>query len=378
MAARVSEQSGRTVCLIEAGPDYGRAGSGRWPADLLDPRGLTFTHDWGSGGEDQRSLGARVIGGCSTHNACMTVVGTPADYAEWGDGWDWQRFAPYVERAREALGVCPANTPDPAPFHVAFLEAAADLGLPFLGDLDDPEHPIGAGRLPVNIVDGIRRNAAFAYLDQARDRANLTVLADTLVDRLSLDGRGATGVVTASGEAIDAGAVVLTAGAYFTPAVLLRSGIGPEPELALHGIPTVAVLPVGESLLDHHGTGVGWAPTAVLDRATTEHVTRTGPPFAPHAIAKVASSVCPPGTWDTHLVSWTNATADGERYEGSVGVFHMKPRSAGRVRLRSRDPRDPPEVERGFLSDRSDLTVVTEALELTRRLAAQDPLARLL
>jgi choline dehydrogenase len=378
MAARLSEQSARTVCLIEAGPDYGPASGGGWPADLLDPRDLTFTHDWGVGGEDERSLGARVIGGCSTHNACMAVIGAPDEYAEWGDEWVWERFAPYVERARTALGVCPANTSDPAPFHVAFLEAAAGLGLPFLDDLDDPAQPTGAGRLPVNIIGGTRRNTAFAYLDPARERANLTVLADVLVDRVVWDGLRATGVVTAAGEVIAADAVVMAAGAYFTPGIVLRSGIGPEPELARHGIPIVAVLPVGESLLDHHGTGIGWASSAALDRATGEHVGRTGPLFAPHALVKAASSICPPGTWDTHLVSWTNATADGERYEGSVGVFHMKPRSAGRVRLRSRDPRDLPEIERGFLRDPSDLSVVVEALELTRRLAEQDPLSRLL
>jgi len=378
MAARMSEQAGRTICLIEAGPDYGRADGGGWPADLLDPHELTFTHDWGVGGEDERSLGARVIGGCSAHNACMAVVGTPDDYSEWGEGWEWDAFAMYADRARATLGVRPANTLDPAPFHVAFLESAAGLGLPFLSDPDDPARPTGAARLPVNIDGETRWNTAFSYLDPARGRANLTVLANTLVDHVAWDGLRATGVVTASGDAIDAGVVVLTAGAYLTPGILLRSGIGPEPELTRHGIPTMSALPVGESLLDHHGTGVGWASTAALDRATAEHVDRTGRLFAPHAFVKAASSVCPADTWDTHLVSWTNLTADGQRYEGSVGVFHMKPRSAGRVRLRSRDPRDLPEVERGFLRDRSDLAVVLEGLELARGIAAQEPLARLL
>jgi choline dehydrogenase len=378
IASRLSEDPARTVCLVEAGPDYGPIGADRWPADLLDPRGLTFTHDWGTGGEDERSLGARVIGGCSTHNACMAVIGTPEDYDEWGDAWAWERFAPYVARARAMLQVAPANTLEPAPLHVGFLEAAAGFGLPLLEDPDDPAHPTGVGRLPVNVVNDTRWNTAFAYLDPARSRPNLTVLADTTVDCLAFDGGRATGAITASGERIDADVVVLTAGAYFTPAILLRSGIGPRRELARHEIPLVAELPVGEVLLDHHGTGINWHANGLLDRATADHVRRNGALYAPHALAKAASSACDAGSWDIHLISWTNAADSGNGYEASVGVFHMKPGSAGRVGLRSREPRELPEVERGFLRDPSDLTTVVEGLELTRALAEQPPLARLL
>ena len=379
IASRLSEDPSRTVCLIEAGPDYGPFGSGRWPPDLLDPRALTFTHDWGTGGEDKRSLGARVIGGCSTHNACMAVAGTPEDYDEWGDAWSWGRIAPYLERARATLGVGPANTADPAPLHVAFLEAAASLGLPFLEDADDPVRPTGAARLPVNVVDDTRWNTAFAYLDPARPRPNLTVLADTNVDRIALDGTRAVGAVTAAaGERVDADVVVLTAGAYFTPAILLRSGIGPESELARHGIPVVATLPVGEMLLDHHGTGVNWQPSRPLDRLTADHVRRTGPLYQPHALIKAASGTCDAASWDLHLVPWTNAADERDAYKASVGVFHMKPASAGRLRLRSREPRELPEVERGFLSDPSDLRAIVEGLELARALARQAPLECLL
>jgi choline dehydrogenase len=378
VASRLSEEPGRTVCLIEAGPDYGPIKDGRWPRDLLDPRSLTFTHDWGTGGEDERSLGARVIGGCSAHNGCMAVAGTPEDYDEWGDAWAWSVFAPYLERARRMLDVGPANTADPAPMHVAFLEAAASLGLPFLEDADDPERPTGAARIPVNVVDETRWSAAFAYLDPARPRRNLTVLADTTVDRVALYGTRATGVVTAGGDRIDADVVVLTAGAYFTPAMLLRSGIGPESELARHEIPVVATLPVGEVLLDHHGTGINWQTTGLLDQLTADHVRRNGPLYEPHALVKAASSACVAASWDIHLVSWTNAADGRDGYEASVGVFHMKPASAGRLRLRSREPSELPEVERGFLGDPSDLQAIVEGLELARALAKQAPLARLL
>jgi choline dehydrogenase len=378
VAARVSRHSDRQVCLVEAGPDYGPLTSGRWPADLLDPRSFTFTHDWGSGGEDERSLGARVLGGCSAHNACMAVAGAPADYDEWGAEWSFARISPYLERARTTLRVGPANTTTPAPFHLGVLEAADALGLRRLDDPDDPLQPVGAFPLPANVVDGVRFATSFAYLDEARDRSNLTVLADTPVDRVALDGARATGVVTASGATIEADTVVLTAGAYFTPAILMRSGIGPADELTRHGIPVAASLPVGEELLDHHGTGIRWAPTDELTRLTEEHVRLTGPLFRPHVLVKAASRACPDDSWDLHLVSWTNPAESGAGYEVSVGVFHMKPRSAGRVRLSSRDPHDLPIVERGFLRDPSDLPVIVDGIELARALAAQPPLVDLL
>ena len=378
LAARLSAEPDRRVCLIEAGPDYGPRSSGAWPDDLLDPRGFSFTHDWGAGGEDERSLGARVIGGCSSHNACMAVVGTPADYDEWGATWRYEAFAPYLDRARDMLCVVAANTAEPAPLHVAFLEAAGEAGFPLLDDPDDAARPVGRATLPVNLVDGARWNTAFAYLDPGRARPNLTVLAETAVDRLAVDGTRAEGVITAAGERIDAGLVVLAAGAYFTPAILLRSGVGPEDELARHAIPVVETLPVGEALLDHHGAALGWERTPVLDRETADHVARTGAIFRPHAFVKAASTSCPPGSWDLHVLSWTSPSDDGSGYEAGLSAFNMKPASAGRVRLRSRDPAALPVVERGFLRDPSDLDVVVEGLELARGLAARPPLARLL
>jgi choline dehydrogenase len=378
LAARLTEGGERRVCLVEAGPDYGPRASGAWPEDLLDPRGFTFTHDWGAGGEDRRSLGARVLGGCSAHNACMAVAGTPDDYDEWGAEWSWDRFRPYLVRAREMLRVRSGNTDTPAPFHVAFLEAASALGFPLLDDPDDPVRPVGFAPLPVNLVEGTRWNAAFAYLDPARGRPSLTIVGDTLVDRVVVaDGR-ARGVVTARGETIEAETVVLTAGAYFTPAILIRSGIGPDTELRRHGIPRVAALPVGEELLDHHGTGIGWERTALFAELTADHVRRTGRLFRPHGFVKAASTACTPGSWDIHLVPWTNEGESPGTFEASVGVFHLKPRSAGRVRLASRDPAVLPQVERGFLREPSDLDTVVEGLELARSLAEQPPLRRLL
>ncbi len=378
LAARLSEDSSRTVCLLEAGPDYGPLAGGRWPAEMLDARAMPFTHDWGSGGEDGRSLGARILGGSSAHNACAMLAGTPADYDEWGPGWGWETIAPYLARARAALRTQRANTDRPAPFHAAVVEAAQALGLPLLADADDPASPVGVAPFPANAVDGVRWNAALAYLDPARARPNLSVRGGTLVDRVLWNGTRAAGVATAGGERLQAGTVVLAAGAYFTPALLVRSGVGPAAQLAALGVRAVADLPVGEQLLDHCGTGVAWEPTEALHDATAAHEDEHGPLFQPHLVLKAASSLCEPGSFDLHFLTWTNRAGSPGRYEASCGVFHVKPRPAGRVRVTSLDPEALPRVERGFLAEPGEVTTLVEGLELARRLAATEPLDRLL
>jgi len=378
LAGRLSEDPACRVCLVEAGPDYGLRSDGGWPAELLDPRALVFTHDWGTGGEDDRSLGARVIGGCSAHNACLVLEGAPSDYDEWGPPWSHATLAPYLERARSALRPARSNTERPAPLHEAFVAAAQEIGFSLLEDLDDSTKRVGVGAIPANVVDGVRWNAAFAYVDPARGRPNLTILGDALVDRVLLDGSSATGVLLADGRRLEAETVVLTAGAYFTPTILLRSGIGPEDELRRHEIPVVEALPVGERLLDHCGSGVSWEPTEEFQSRTARHVLEAGGLFEPYALLKAASGTCPEGSWDIHLLPWTNPVPGRiGRFEASCGCFHMKPRSAGRVRLQSRDPARLPEIQRGFLADEDDLIVIVEALELVRAVAAAEPLRRL-
>jgi choline dehydrogenase-like flavoprotein len=379
LAGRLSENRERRVCLVEAGHDYGPYADGGWPDELLDARALTFTHDWGTGGEDDRSLGARVVGGCSTHNACLVLQGTPADYDEWGPEWEHTTLAPYLARASATLRTASANTDRPAPLHTAFVAAAQEVGFHLLADPNDPAQVIGVAPLPANVVGRVRWNAAFAYLDPARARPNLTILGDALVDRLLVSGSRATGALLADGRQLEADAVVLTAGAYFTPAILLRSGIGSEDELRRHSIPVVVSLPVGERLLDHCGSGIAWEPSETLQELTAAHVRETGGLFEPNTVLKASSSACPQGSWDIHLLPWTNPVKGArDRFEMSCGCFHMKPLSAGRVRLRSTDPWELPDVQRGFLTQSDDAQVIVEALELARAIAAAEPLRGLL
>ena len=104
LAARLSENPDRSVCLVEAGPDYGHLSAGRWPADILDPRWLALDRTSGSARTrtTARSARARILGGCSAHNACVLLEGAPSDY-DWGGDWSYDAFAPYLRRAYETL-----------------------------------------------------------------------------------------------------------------------------------------------------------------------------------------------------------------------------------------------------------------------------------
>jgi choline dehydrogenase len=341
LAGRLSENPDCSVCLVEAGPDYGPYEAGAWPEDILDARALAFSHSWETAREDRSQLRARILGGCSAHNACIVLEGDPADYDEWGPGWTYAELEPYLRRAERELRTRLLERAELSPWHRAFADAGGE---------DTILHP-------VNIVDGVRWNAAFAYVDPARNRPNLTVTADTLVDRVLLDGERAAGAATSAGD-LEAGTVVVTAGAYGSPAILLRSGIGPEQGL-----------PVGEGLSDHVGVGFGFEPVPRLVEATEEfarsHFVTMG-----EVTVRARSSFCPEGVCDLFLFPAVDRSEEG--WEFSSAVFAMKPESRGSVRLASSDPRVPVAIDHGFLSDERDVAVLAEGVDAMRSAASYE------
>jgi choline dehydrogenase len=343
LAGRLSENADRSICLVEAGPDYGHLSEGRWPDDILDPRWLALeSHLWEREDEEDRSQArAKILGGCSAHNACVILEGAPSDY-DWGTGWSYDEFAPYLRRAAETLQTHVLPDEELTPWHRVFREAGGE---------DSIVHP-------VNIVNGIRWNSCFAYVDPARGRSNLTILADTLVDRVLLDDGRAVGAV-AGGRELRADTVVVSASAYGSPGILLRSGLGPEGE--------VAELPVGEGLVDHVGTGAGWEPTERLLEETAAHEADYGLYMGQVTVAARSGS-CPPGVRDLFTFP---ALDIGPEISGAV--FAMKPHSRGSVRLHSRDPEAPLAIDHGFLRDGRDVAVLAEGFERLRELAESEP-----
>jgi choline dehydrogenase len=396
LATRLSEDPSCSVCLLEAGPDYGPHEGGKWPPEMLDARAVPKTHDWGLE-DDVSLLRARIVGGCSAHNACFVVWGAREDYDEWGsragERWTFPSFEPYLRRAEANLRTRDPIREELSAWHRAALESAVAQGFPRLGSFNDLDAAEGVAPIPLNAVRDVRWNTAFAYLDAARQRPNLELIADAVVDRVLLDGNRAIGAIAQVGDAereLGAACVVLAAGTYGSPAILMRSGIGPEDHLRELGIPVQVAHPgVGSNLIDHSGVNVFFQPNQRLTSELEAQEDR-GLLFQGQCAIRARSSSCREGLWDLHLLPWASriGTWPGQLeaeiiegdYEAHITVFAMKPASRGHVRLRSDDPDALPLVEQRFLSDPEgrDLQAIADGVERVRVLAASRALAALI
>jgi choline dehydrogenase len=204
------------------------------------------------------------------------------DYDEWAErgnpGWSLAEVQPFflaLERDADYGGEYHGQN-GPLPLRRfsrseltvvqrAFVDACGAAGYPSVPDHNAPG-AIGVGPMPLNLLDGTRQSTALTYLAVARGRGNLTIRADVLVDRIVLEGRRAVGVrLAAPAETLSGGHIILAAGAYGSPAVLLRSGLGPAGDLAQLGISVKADLPgVGRNLTDHPAVRLDFvAPTGI-------------------------------------------------------------------------------------------------------------------
>jgi choline dehydrogenase len=392
VAGLLAERSDARVVLLEAGPDYGPRESGRWPKDLLDAAEMPmFSHDWGYTGDVRgRTVlfnRARVIGGCSSHNAAAVVHGHRSDYDGWAaagnPGWSTDELLPLFESAWRRLRVQRVGRDDLTPFQLACMEAMAADGIPVVDDFNDLDETIGVAPFPINIDEGLRINSAFAYLDPVRDKGNLTVVGDAGVERLLLDGARVEGVVVrVGGEELELRTprVVLSAGAYGSPAILLRSGVGPADHLRAVGVEVVHELPgVGENLHDQPSVEVNYSGTPELLESMQRFAGERWRPDE-QVIAKLPSSECKDG-FDLHIYpiggrSWE----DKSRWRWTLGVAVLTPLSRGRLGLTGPTSDARLDIDHGYLTDPegSDLRRLVEGVERAREVAARAPLDRLL
>ena len=237
--------------------------------------------------------------------------------------------------------------------------------------VDDHNRPgvVGAGPTPRNVRDGVRMSTALTYLAGARSRPNLTIWPDTLTARVELARGRACGIRLANNDVVAAGRVVLAAGAYASPAILLRSGIGPPDQLGALDIPVGVALPgVGAHLVDHPIISVD-VPTRPL-----------GPCPRFQAMVTLRSSQSRDDD-PADLLLFASGPYEVPASEvPSAGVFAIvaaviAPKSQGWVRLRSTDPEAPPHIHLGHLRHRDDRSRMVEAVLAARRVARSAPMA---
>ncbi|GAB2840048.1 GMC family oxidoreductase N-terminal domain-containing protein [Actinocorallia aurea] len=331
----------------------------------------------------------RYLGGSTTVNGGYFIRAREADFTRWAaaagdDLWSYERVLPVLRRMENDLdlgagplhggdGPAPVRrTPPDHPAAAAFRKAARALGYPEEADKNAQEAP-GFGAVPSNSVDGRRINMGIAYLLGALARPNLTVLGGSTVRSVVLSGGRAAGVVVERGgraEVVEAGEVVLCAGAFATPHLLHLSGIGPARDLERAGIPVALDLPaVGAALSDHPQVALEWTPRRELPEPSQTwlggalHLTSSG--GAEAGDLEVLQSLVPLAG----LVGGTVAVPGAPlAFLASV----QTPRRTGRLRTESADPRVTPRIDYGYLETEADRRALRDVVRAVASIVATD------
>ncbi len=416
-AGRLAE-AGKSVCLLEAG---GRNNSmlvktpGFMPF-LRDAQNYRFetVPQKGLGGRIGYQPRGRGLGGSSAINAMVYIRGNAFDYDQWADlgcsGWSYQDVLPYFRKAEHnvrgadeyhgasgPLWVSDQKWANPG--SLAFVEAAAQLQLPRNADFNGPKQE-GFGLYQVTQKDGERWSAARAYIEPLRGSKNLDVRIGVSVQKLEIDGGRVTGVTYLVGDrqrTVKArGAVILSAGAFNSPQILMLSGIGPASHIKEHGIEVAFdKAAVGNDLQDHIDYVSSWktenkdligdslAGTVRMAKAIFEHRRkRTGIMTTPYAEAGGFWSVMPDAPapdiqW--HFVPAMLEDHGRTKVKGHGFSLHacvLRPESRGTVRLNGADARMAPRIDPNFLDDDRDIATLREGVRLSHRIASSPSLAK--
>lgn len=380
--------AGLSVTLVEAGGfdtnpaihDLARVGE-LW----LGPE------DWGYFSAPQRKAMARrlhiprgkVVGGSNQLNGTIWVHGSPWDYDQWAaagnTGWDWESVAPLfkgLESAHGGAGLIDSVEPDLSPIQQGILDSAVSHGLPLNPDYNSGDQE-GVSRMKLNLRDGKRLSTWAAYMRPVLGHPRLTLETGALVDSLIvIDGeaRGAR-IIDRDGarRELSSALVVLCAGAIGSPAVLLRSGIGPADELRAQGIDVVADVPgVGKNLQDHFLVPVIFGTERPVDPPQPfQPVTQT------HWFWKSDPTLPVP---DTQPINFSVPFYYDDGMTGPASGFTLhagliRPHSAGTVALRDTDPASEPVIDFNLFDDERDLTALVRSVRQCREVGRQGPLA---
>lgn len=395
VARRLADQPGVSVLLIEAGGSYdveNVTNPAMWPTNIRSER------DWGFTAEPEKSLNDRalimpmgkVLGGGSSINVMAYVRGHKNDYDHWAseagdDAWnydsvvnifkrieDWQGTDDPKRRGKGGLFYV-QKAPDPNPIAPAMVKAAASIGIPSFDDHNGAmmEGPGGCAIPNVAIKDGRRHSVFMNYLQPILDRPNITVLTKAEVQKLTLDGAKATGVVvqvaggTRTFEADRE--IVLSTGAINTPRILMLSGIGDETVLKRAGVPVAHKLQgVGKNFRDHVLlAGCIWEyKEALAPRNNMSECT---------FFWKSDSALDTPDLQPFQVEVPYASDTTGKQYKVPKAGWTLlpglvRPESHGTVTIRSADPKVPPVIDARFLSDQKDVKALVRCVEICREI----------
>jgi choline dehydrogenase len=376
---RLSSDPTVSVLLLEAGGDDDREAI-RIPRQYFSLWGTDV--DWqyvstpqpGTAGRTHLMPRGRVLGGTSSLNGMVYLRGARSDYDRWAEagcsGWDWPSVRLAFEELEEWLR--PAVLVPHNPLTEAMVEAAIEAGFPSNSSFDSGMLD-GAGWNKSTIANSERFNAYRAFVAPVLDRPNLHLQTGTRVLRLVMDGNRARGVAVqrddGSLETVSAGEVILCAGAFDSPRILLLSGIGPASQLERLGITPCADLPVGENLIDHLLIGVvydSFQPISDCNAYATE-----GCAFARSTPDRADCDIQISFAKEPHFAPEAN---DGvPRFTIIPGI--TRPRSRGTVCLTAADPDAPLDIDPCYFSHPDDMQAMIRAVRLSREIAKQAALA---
>ncbi|WP_138499746.1 GMC family oxidoreductase [Nostoc sp. PA-18-2419] len=389
VANRLTEDSETTVLLLEAGnPDT--KPEIHIPVECT--RLLGTEVDWGYFSEPEPYINNRqifcprgkVLGGSSSINFLVYIRGNRHDYDHWQElgnpGWSYQDVLPYFKKsehqqrgASEYHGVdgelSVTDVISPAPISKRFIDAAVGLGYDYNPDFNGTQQE-GAGPIQLTVKDGKRHSAAAAFLVPILHRPNLTVQTSTLVTRLLFEGTQTVGV-----EYLHEGMlhqvrvnqeVILSAGSFDSPKLLMLSGIGDKAQLQAMDIPVVVDLPgVGQNLQDHILVPVPYEATGDLHTAMTSNGCGEAGLFLHSQSNQEAAP-------DLELIfgpiMWAppGYPNSGVGFTGIIALVH--PENIGSVSLRSPNPQDAPVIRLNYLQSEFDVQKLVEGIKLIRQL----------
>jgi choline dehydrogenase len=408
VAGRLSEDPDVRVCLIEAGPENG-ADPTRIPsaAGVLQQSEYDWDYDTCEepfcGGRRMYLPRGKLLGGTSVLNGMVYARGNPADYDSWGQpGWSYRELLPYFKRAEDnergesehhgtggPLAVSDGWYRSPA--LSAFVEAAIEAGFPANPDFSGPSQE-GFGFYQITGRAGERCSAATAYLNPAITRPNLIIVTRLLVERVFFEGGRAAGVwARRNGERLKIRAtreVILSAGSYNSPQLLMLSGVGPADSLRTAGVPVVADLPmVGQNLSDHaqcwlvftHSLAVSLSIIGDPRHVRQYELDRTGPLSSngPEAGGFVRTGAGPEPDLQFHAFAAAlveNRLAIAGLHGFSMAPCVLAPRSRGSVALISNDAGNKPLIRHNYFSDGADLDTMVAGLRIGLEIARQSAL----